>query len=437
MPDIHDLTAITDTLKLVYGAGITNQFADEQMTYNTFPKSERSPKGLGYEFSIRYARAQGVGARAESSPLPEPLVGKFDKGKITPKYIYGNIRLTGPSIEAAKGDVAAFVDGLADAVDDIYESLVNDMNRQAWSDGFGLIATLSAIGTPSTTTPWTVTCDNKQGVQRAVEGMIVDFYASAGAVDQSAVAQRISSIDPVNKKITFETMGSNYQSLHPLVAARSYTIATGTIPASSQIVRYGARDAAFATTDTPIEMTGLDGIYDDGTLLASFENITVASFPKWKANILSNSSVDRELSIDLLLQSVDLMRVQAKAKPGMMRMGLGQRRKYANLLLPDVRFQPGVLEGGYETLTFAAGDGSVKMMIDPMTTPGNIYVEPAGNVKKYEMTPIGWGNLDQQIHQRQGYDEWDQFLRVYTQLGTEQRNALVKITDLVEPALYT
>jgi hypothetical protein len=437
MPDYHDLTAITDTLKIVYGQGITNQFADEQMTYNTIPKSERSPKGLGYEFSIRYARAQGVGARAESSPLPEPLAGKYDKGRIVPKYIYGNLRLTGPAIEAAKGDVAAFVDGLADAVDDIYESLVNDMNRQAWSDGFGLIATTSAVATPSTTATWEVTCDNDLGVLRAVPGMIVDFYSGAGAIDQNVVSQRIVSVDPITKKLTMEILTTDYQALHPLVAARSYTIATGTIPASSQIVRYGARDAAFATTDTPIEMTGLDGIFDDGTLLATFENITVADYPMWKANILANSGVPRELSVDLLLQSVDVMRARAKKKPGLMRMGLGQRRKYANLLLPDVRFQPGKLQGGYEVLTFAAGDGSIGMMIDPMATPGAIYVEPAGNIQKFEMTAIGWGNLDQQIHQRQGYDEWDQFLRLYTQMGSEQRNALVKIDDLVEPSLYT
>lgn len=437
MPDYHDLTAITDTLKIVYGSGITNQFADEQMTYNTIPKSERSPKGLGYEFSIRYARAQGVGARAESSPLPEPLAGKYDKGRIVPKYIYGNLRLTGPAIEAAKGDVAAFVDGLADAVDDIYESLVNDMNRQAWSDGFGLIATTSAVATPSTTATWDVTCDNDLGVLRAVPGMIVDFYSGAGAIDQNVVSQRISQVDPITKTLTMEILTSDYQALHPLVAARSYTIATGTIPASSQIVRYGARDAAFATTDTPIEMTGLDGIFDDGTLLATFENITVADYPMWKANILANSGVARELSVDLLLQAVDVMRARAKKKPGLMRMGLGQRRKYANLLLPDVRFQPGKLQGGYEVLTFAAGDGSIGMMIDPMATPGAIYVEPAGNIQKYEMTAIGWGNLDQQIHQRQGYDEWDQFLRLYTQMGSEQRNALVKVDDLVEPTLYT
>jgi len=437
MPDYHDLTAIADTLKIVYGEGIANQFPDEQITYNQFPVSDRKPKGLGYQFSIRYARAQGVGARKESAILPEPLAGKYDKSTILPRYAYGSLRMTGPAIEAAKGDIAAFVDGLADSVDDIYESLVNDLNRMSWGDGFGLIATMSAAVTPSTTTPWTVTCDNDLGVMRAVEGMIIDFYAAAGAIDQNVVSQRIVSVDPIAKTITFETLTTDYQAQHPIVAARTYTIAAAAIPTLSQIVRYGAREAAHATTNTPIEITGLDGIYDDGTLLATFQGILVASYPKWQANILANSGVDRELSIDLLLQGVDVMRTAAKKKPGMMRMGLGQRRKYANLLLPDVRFAPAELMGGYEVLTFSAGDGSIKMLIDPMCTPGNIYLEPDGTIMKYEMMPIGWGNLDQQIHQRAGYDEWDQFLRIYTNLGCEQRNSLVKITDLVEPSLYT
>jgi hypothetical protein len=54
------------------------------------------------------------------------------------------------------------------------------------------------------------------------------------------------------------------------------------------------------------------------------------------------------------------------------------------------------------------------------------------------MSPLGWGNLDNsQLHQRAGYDEWQAFLRIYTHLGTEQRNDKVLIKDLVEPSLYS
>lgn len=436
--DYHDLTSIQDTLKNVYGTGLQNQFADEQLTYHQFPKSERKPRGLGYVFGVRYARAQGVGARAESQIMPDPLAGKYDQGKVVPRYLYGVLRMTGPSIEAAKSDVAAFVDGLSDSINDIYESLVNDMNRQACGDGFGLLATLSAASdtvTTSGTTTWTITCDNAMGVSRLVPGMIVDFYDGAN-IDQSSVASRIASVDYQNKTAEMEPNDGTYKGNHPIVAARSYTIATTAVPTGAYVVRSGARAAAHATTNTPVEITGLEGIYDDGSLLAAFEDITIAAKPDWKGNVLDNSSVDRELTVELMLQALDVIRTRSGMKGKIMRMGLGQRRKYANLLLPDVRFQPGKLEGGYETLTFAGGDGSVKMVIDPVLTPGKIFVEPAGVIQKYEMTPLGWGNLDQQMHWRNGYDEWDQFLRIYTNLGCEQRNCLCLIEDLVEPALY-
>jgi len=436
--DYHDLTAMQQELKNVYGKGLTNQFADEKTTYNLFPKSDRKPRGLGYVFGTRWARAQGVGARRESEILPDPLAGKYKQGTISPKFVYGTLRMTGPAIEASKGDMAAFVEGLADSITDIYEAMVVDLNRQACSDGFGLLGTLSAASdavTTTGTTTWTVTMDNDLGVSRLIPGMVVDFF-NATAIDQSAIAARIASVDVANKTAEMEVNDGTYKTNHPIVAARSYTVTTDTVASGSFMVRSGAREASHATSNTPVELTGLEGIYDDGTLLATFENITVASYPHWKANMLGNSSVNRELSLDLMLQALDVTRTTSGKSVKTLRMGLGQRRKYANLLLPDVRFAPAELVGGYEQLTFAGGDGSVKMVIDPALPPNKIFCEPAGAIQKYEMAALGWGKLDQQIHQRQGYDEWDQFLRIYTNLGCEQRNHLTLIKDLVEPSLF-
>ena len=435
--DYHDLTAIQDELKNVYGKGLANQFADEKTTYNQFPKSERKPRGLGYVFGTRWARAQGVGARRESEMLPDPLAGKYKQGTISPKYIYGTLRMTGPAIEASKGDMAAFVEGLSDSINDIYEAMIVDLNRQSCSDGFGLLGTISEESdTLSVSAEWGATFDNDVGVSRIIPGMVVDFYV-AGDIDQSAVASRVASVDPVAKTIKLEANDGTYKANHPIVAARSYTIGAAVLASGEFMVRSGAREAAHATSDTTVEMTGLEGIYDDGTLLASFENITVSDYPMWEANMIGNSGVNRELSLNLMLQALDVTRAHSGKTVKTMRMGLGQRRKYANLLLPDVRFAPAELIGGYETLTFSGGDGSVKLVIDPALPPNKIFCEPEGAVQKYEMTPLGWGKLDQQIHQRQGYDEWDQFLRVYTNLGCEQRNNLTLIKDLVEPSLYS
>lgn len=426
------LDSLTEILKNVYGEGLKNQFEDEKLTYNQFPKSERRPGGKGYVFGLRYARAQGTGARAESALLPQALTGKKDQGTIVPRYLYGSLRITGPAIEMAKSNTEAFVNSLSDEIDDIYQSLVVDLNRQAHWDGFGKVGTLSATATPSTTVPWTATFDNDIGVMYMQEGMMIDFYQGATA-DATCCSQRISSINPTTKVVTFEAAANLYKAYHPNATIAAYTADANTVASGSLAIKSGARLPSFASSDTPYELTGLMGIYDNDTLLASFEGIDCGDNPKWQANVLSNSGVNRELSLGLMLDAVDLTRMRSGMSVSKIRMGLGQRRKYANLLLPDVRFAPTVLKGGYETLTFSGGDGSLEIIVDAMTQPNKIFFEPADVIKKYELTPLGWGSLDgSQLHQVANYDEYQAYLRLYSQLGVEQRNCITLLGDLVE-----
>uniref|UniRef100_A0A6M3LBV7 Putative capsid protein n=1 Tax=viral metagenome TaxID=1070528 RepID=A0A6M3LBV7_9ZZZZ len=436
-----DLTNLADVLKNVYGEGLTNQFNDEKVTYNMFQKSERKPGGNGYVFGIRKSRNQSTGARAESKKLPDPQTGTKDQGTITPKYLYGSIRITGPAIEKAKGNQAAFVDSLADEIDDIYQSIVVDMNRMCHWDGFGQLGRTSAALTTVPASSYAVTFDNDIGIMYMNEGQAFDFYASAGDTIPGATAsavhgQRILTITP-STKVVVVTNGTDFTANHPYASAYTNAVGLSTLAAGAIAVKMGARDLAWASADTPVELIGLDAIFDDGTNLDTFEGIDADAIPVWRSNVISNSSVNRELSIDLMLNACDLTRTRSGQKVSKILMGLGQRRKYANLLLPDVRFAPTVLKGGYETLSFSGGDGSLEIVIDPMCQPNRIYFMPDGIVQKYELTPLGWGNLDNsQLHQRASYDEWDAFLRIYTNLGCEQRNNLTLLKDLTEPSLY-
>lgn len=439
------LDSLVEILKNVYGEGLKNQFNDEKITYNQFPVSDRKPGGNGYIFGVRYARAQGTGGRAESAKLPTPLTGIKDQGKITPVYLYGSMRITGPAIEMAKGNTAAFVDSLSDEIDDIYQSIVVDMNRQSHWDGFGKLGRLSHAATyPGSASTWQGSFSNDIGIMYFTEGQLVDLYISAGTshagsdTTTSPVGARIAAIRPSTRTVTFELASSAYITDHPFMSSYINTTAMS-LAAGLLAIKSGTRAATgwASASATKYEMTGLDGIFDDGTNLAVYENITVASNPKWAANVMSNSAVNRELSIDLMLNACDLTRMRSGMNVDTIRMGLGQRRKYANLLLPDVRFAPTVLKGGYETLSFSGGDGSLTILVDPLTQPNKIFFEPNGVIQKYELTPLGWGNLDgSQLHQRSGYDEWDAFLRIYTNLGVETRNCLTVVSDLVEPTIY-
>lgn len=437
-----DTTAIAYQLKRVYGDKITDLFNRQTMTYNMFLKSDRKasyrPGGAGYYFSTRTGDIESIGARAEGAYLPEPLPGDGVQGSVSPRLIYGSLRLSGLAVEAGKSDVMAFADVQGDAIANLYKSLVVDLNRQCWGDGTGLLGTLSTTSdTLSTSTTWTITLSNDKGIRYLRKGMIVDFYQST-AIDQSACAQRIASINPTAKTAEMEKSptgagGGTYQAYHPVAAARSYTIAASTVASGSYVVRYGARAAAHVTT-TRYELDGLEAAFDDGTALSVYEGITIASDPEFKANMLTNSSVNRELSLDLMLAAVDLSNTRSGVRPDTILTGLGQRRKYFNLLANDVRYTAGEFKGGYESLTFAQ-DGQIRMVFDPHAQPNKMYFFPMDAIKKYELTPIGWGGMDQQkMHWRQDYDQATAFLRVYTNLGVEQRNALTLLGDLTEPA---
>ncbi len=438
-----DTTTIGYQLKNVYGDRVTDLFKRQAMTYNLFAKSSRKstykPAGAGYVFSTRQAANESVGGRAEGALLPEPLAGDGVQGSISPKLLYAVIRLSGLAIEAGKGNIAAFVDAQGDAIMDSYKALISDLNRQCHGDGYGLLGTLSAAATPSTSSEWTVTCVNDRGVRYLRKGMIVDFYTGGTTLDVSAAAQRIASVNPNAQTIEMETIttgasAGTYQASHPLAAARSATLATANVLASAEIVRYGSRIQAHTTSAASYEMMGLNGIYDDGTLLAAFEGITVTADPEWKANVMDNSSVGRELTIDLMLAAMDMTSSRSDMEAGIIRMGIGQRRKYFGLLAPDIRFQPLTLKGGYEKLAFSQ-NGSVSIIVDPYTQPNRLYFEVEGAIKKYELTPIGWGGFEpQKMHWRQDYDEGTMFLRTYTNLGTEKRNCLTLLDDLTEPA---
>ncbi len=439
-----DTTALAYQFKRTYGDMITDIFPRQIMTYNLFQTSARKAKfrtgGAGFYFSARQADVEGVGGRAENAYLPEPLSGDGVQGVITPKLNYAVVRLSGLAMEAGKADLDSFVDAQTDATQNAYNSLVSDLNRQCHGDGYGLLATLSTTSdTLSTSATWTITCNNDRGVRYLKKGMVVDFYNST-AIDQGAVASRISSIDPINKTAEMEAVsaagagGSAYQAYHPLSAARTYTIAAETIASGSFVVRYGARLAAHATSNANYELAGLEAAYDDGTNLATYEGITIANDPEFKANIMSNSGVPRDLSIDLMLAAVDMTAARSQNTVGLIRMGIGQRRKYYGLMAPDIRYSAGQLMGGYEKLSFSQ-NGAISMVVDPVTQPNTIYFEPMDALKRYVLADIGWGGFDpNKMHWREDYDQATMFLRIYSNLGTEERNALTKLADLREPS---
>ncbi|MFH1738358.1 MAG: phage major capsid protein [bacterium] len=433
-----DTTTIAWQLKQVYGDKINDLFNRQVMTYNMFMKSNRLPTirpgGAGFYFACRQADIESVGARAENAYLPEPLEGDGVQGYIKPKLVYASLRLSGLAVESGKTNLEAFANVQGDAVANVYKSLITDLNRQCWGDGTGLLATTTAAVTPGTTSAsdtFTATMANDRGVRYLRKGMVVDLYYGA-AIDTSASAIRIKSIAPSTRVVTFEANLGSYDTYHPL---GTFTPGEAATDGAVDLVRMGARLASHAATTT-YEIMGLEGMFNDDVHTTSFEGITLTSDPEFIPNVLGNAGVKRELSIDLMLQAMDLTSTRSDESVARILTGLGQRRKYFALLASDVRYAPGSFLGGYETLKFAQ-NAQVELTFDPHAQPNRMYFMPTNGIKKYELTPIGWGGFDaNKMHWRENYDQATAFLRTYTNLGTEKRNALTLLEDLTEPAGY-
>lgn len=425
MPTTYaDLTNLSDILKQVYGPRIEQQQRREALTYMELPVSSRKPGGLGYIFPVHIGSNQAIGAKLESEALPTPQRQRYDKVTITPKYVYGTIRVTGPAIAAAKANVMAFADSLSSEISNAYIDVRTDLGRMTFGDGWGKMATVSADATTSDSVTWDVVCDNSIGVHYLREGMLIDFYES-NTLEVAADSAEIVSINPQTKTITMSPSG----------------VTTGqTISAAAEIVREGTREATHDTAaDTAREVMGFLGIVDDGTNVATFQDIdrTASGKRLWKANYLANSSVDRELTLDLMQRGIDLARFTGGSTINDIRMGLGQRRKYVALLQPDIRYAPMQLEGGFERLTYAGGDARIRISVDPDCIPGRIFFQTKGTIQRYELKALGWADLDGNVlNRRAGYDEWNAFLCLYTNLGCTKCNANTQLLDLVEPILY-
>ena len=268
MSDYADLTNLSDILKQVYGPRIEQQQRRDAMTYMELPVSPRKPGGLGYIFPVHIGSNQAIGARLESEALPTAQRQRYDKVTIIPKYVYGTIKVTGPAIAAAKGNVMAFADSLASEIQNAYIDARTDLGRMTFGDGWGALATLSAAATPSSSAAWTFVCDNEVGVHYLREGMVVDFYES-DTLDSNNDSAAITSIAPSTKTVTCAAL----------------TGASGTLASGAVVVRENTREDTHDTSsDTSREIMGLLGIVDDGTNVDTFQEIqrTAAGKRLWK-----------------------------------------------------------------------------------------------------------------------------------------------------------
>jgi hypothetical protein len=371
------------------------------MTHLERDSRKTDASGRRAVFPVNIRPSQAMGARADGGALPTAQNQTYVEVRVTYKYNYATIQLTHPTIVSAKNDRGAFIRAVSSEMDGIRRDLKNDINRQLFGYGAGVVGTVNgavAAAAKTITVDW---------AGRVKVGMVLD---SATGLTTAAVmdSKTVSSISGLN--ITMS-------------AAVGATIAD-----NSYLFREDAHGA------TALEMMGLSGIVDAGTYAAILFNVTRSTYPEWNAQILSNSGTARAITEDLLDQAILTGQENAEAETNLGLTDTTMFRKIAHLMTPDRRYTPTMtLAGGFKAIEWAG----VPIVWDRDCPKDDTYFNrqifflDMGTLKIYQLADWAFDDTDGSIlHRVSGYTKYDAALYYYAQLGCTDPAKNIVIRDL-------
>lgn len=402
---LADLTTLAQLLKDVYDPVIEEQQNLEAFTWKEFDVGEGELGGKGWTFENKMGGNQeGIAARAERGTLPEPGLQRYQTGLIYWKLLYGGYEITGPAIEAARSNMYAFAVARTEEINGLTRDLIKDFNRQVYGDGSGVLATVTADGAGST-----FTVANGQYLRL---NMLIDVWTGNALSAGFAAGRKITALTPQADGTMIVTYSGTDQ----------------TAIAADVVIRNG--NAIAAVPRIGLEMEGLKKIADDGTVAATYLNISRTTFPLFKGHLFANAGVARNLSLDLLQQCEDQIYRASGQRPNWVRMNLGQRRKYFDLVAPDKRYMTGTIDGGYERLDY---NGNT-LTVDIDHPFGEITMLRKEVVRKYELRKFGMLDFDGLTIRMQGQtDVWRGYIGMYGNLASKHPACTLRLIDLQEP----
>lgn len=371
------LDSIANELKQEYPKGHWRTMINLEAPYRAMLRKSpyKASEGGKVRFPARLAAAWNVGIIADAEDMPPIQDPTRDQFEITPELFVGDFRIGIKTSVAATSDRSTFHEGgvYADRLEETAEytaKLINKVysggNRTRLaiveSDGANNFVASQAIGTDV-------------GVHLLSEGMPIEVRDShtigVGAIRDSLSNRRITAIDEDTRTVTYG--GANQ-----------------TLVAGDGVYIYNS----FART-----VWTLDDLVDDGTNVVTVQNLSRTTYPRLKANVLSNGGVLRNLSEQIILDMALRPRRRAGKRVTVFMSNEGQARKFAEFVVPDRRF----LQSGEQDPKYNVGFGDDSLMI---TAPGvRAKLTINTDIKPRRVYALAWDVMFH--HEAQELDWWD------------------------------
>lgn len=399
------LTTLSNVLKDYYLPPVVKQLNDEVLILQRVESRSQELFGNQAVVPLHKGRSGGIGARAEGGQLPSPGNQGYAKANYDLKYLYGRVRVTGPSMAKTASDAGAFLQALKSELDGVRADLRKDTARQVYGTGDAKIATCAS------NSAGVVTIASREMIDKGqlYVGMKVDIGTVADPTTICSQAA-ITAVTAATPSITIDNTGISG------VSSSHFVFRSGSVGAS-----------AVYEIDH-----GLQKLVADDPTTGTVGNINRATAGNeyWR-NLTTN--VAGALALDTMMQAHNRVRI-AGGNTSAIITSFGIQRSYFNLLQSQVRYvDPTTIKGGFQTLDFMG-----QPLIADLEAPwGRMYWLEEQYVKVFSNRD--WHFLDEDgnvLKWRSDYDEWEAVLARYMNLGITRANTQLVLYGITDSTGY-
>ena len=408
------LSTLDNILKEYYLGPVAEQLNNEVLLLNRLESRSEDLVGKYAYVPLHYGRSGGIGAVGENAALPDAGYQQYYRAKYDLKYLYGRVRVTGPSMAKTKNEAGAFLQALKSELDGLRNDLRKDLARQVYGDGSAVIAQAAASSAVSGSV---ITLASAEAIKKGqlYPNMKVDIFAYSTNAKASSVTTTITAVNAATPSIT---------------VADATGVADG-----DYIARAGAVAAQLnnATGSRSNEIDGLSRIVS--TSAQDLGEVAVATYGWWDNKRLAPdfdpevAGSQTALSLDLIQKAMNTIRLEG-ANPSAIITTLGIQREFYNLLQQDVQYiDPASLSyaAGFKTLSY----NGMPLIADIDAPYGRMYVLDESTMKVFSDQDGHFLDADgQTLRQVSDRDAFEAIMVRYMNIGATKRNNQMVISGI-------
>lgn len=354
-------------LKNFYQGPIVDQFSEDVAIWKGSEKGKYPWSGAQVNRPLKTRRNPGVGATSDGGILPQIGRQTTVQAVIPAAYNYLRFGITAGMIEASKNDVGSFVRGASFELEEGYNDLKSDCNRQMSWDGTGDLCASNAAVVASTS----VVLKGRESAEPALKfvdvGSYLDIYTTGGTLVQAGIT--INSI----------SSGTAISATATVIFDQAVTCSAGDV-----FIRAGSAGN---------ELSGLLTQLDGGT--TTVFSIVRASYLQTQGNVIygtndgTSTGTAGPLNLNMLQQAEDEAERRGGRLVNCIYSDFGSRRMYQKLLTADKRYVNVTKgDGGFsdENKNYLEFNG--KPWVADKDCPQRVFFLPDKYIEKYVLTEM-------------------------------------------------